>query len=294
MGLDEDIKTADTKASLRRQVEDKLRRAIIRGRFAPGEHLSDRALCELYKVSRTVVREAVRQLEAEGLVESVPNRGSFVRTLSVDEAVQIFDTRAVLEAWATRRFVQYATDRQINELVHELEDLKSCVAAGEDIDLVDRKQRFYDMLFAVYKNTYIQNMLNQTQNWSGQLRVVLNAVPDRSPQSIVELDRLVRAIQNRDKEGAWQASLARVQNVGSVALSLLRTHRSDNPDLLHSEVHNGLPNTSLPPISGEADAASPASGKVIEVVLSNGHRLRVDSSIDEQLLKRVVGVLQSQ
>jgi len=235
MVLNDDLDVADL--SRRRGVEEKLRRAIVRGHFAPGEHLSDRALCELWKVSRTVVREAVRQLEAEGLIVSVPNRGSFVRVLTVKEVIQIFDARAVLEAWATRKFVQLASPEQIKELLQELRDLKAYVAGGEPdaVDLVERKQKFYDLLFAVYENTYIQTMLNQIQNWGWQLRPASISVPNRLPQTIAELQRLIDAIERRDDEGAWQASLERVLNAGTATLSVLRDHNPVVPAIERPE-----------------------------------------------------------
>lgn len=217
----DDLEVGVVSVSLRRQVEEKLRRAIVRGRFMPGEHLSDRTLCELFKVSRTVVREAVRQLEAEGLVESFPHRGSFVRVLTADEAVQIYDARGVLEALAARKFVQYATDEQIEALTLALEDIKASMADREKVDLVEKKQAFYDILFSVYENTYIRTMLNQILNWSGQLRAASMAAPDRLPNTIAELERLIEAIRRRDEEGAWQASLEHVRNAATAALAVL-------------------------------------------------------------------------
>jgi len=228
MSVEDDLEVGEASLSRRRQVEEKLRLAIVRGDFAPGEHLSDRALCELFKVSRTVVREAVRHLEAEGLVESFPNRGSFVRILTVAEAAQIFDVRAVLEAWATKKYVQRATDEQIEELVLELEALKASVARKDKIDLVDKKQEFYDTLFSVYRNTYVQTMLNQIQNWSAQLRAASMAAPDRLPNSVAALDRLIEAVRRRDEEDVWQASLDRVQGAAAAALAVLNERSSES------------------------------------------------------------------
>lgn len=218
----DDLQVGVVSVSLRRQVEEKLRRAIVRGRFAPGEHLSDRTLCELFKVSRTVVREAVRQLEAEGLVESFPHRGSFVKVLTAEEAVQIYDARGVLEALAARKFVQYASDAQIEQLALALDDIKNSFARNEKVDMIDKKQAFYDVLFSVYENTYIRTMLNQILNWSGQLRATSMSAPDRLPNTIVELERLIDAIRRRDEEAAWQASLEHVRNAATAALGVLK------------------------------------------------------------------------
>ena len=217
----DDLEIGVASISLRRQVEEKLRGAIVRGRFAPGEHLSDRTLCEVFKVSRTVVREAVRQLEAEGLVETFPHRGSFVRVLTADEAEQIYDVRGVLEALAAKKFVQYATDEQIEKLAKALNEIKAGLDTDE-MDMIGRKQTFYDVLLSVYPNTYLRSMLNQILNWSGQLRATSMSVPGRRRQSVAELERLIEAIRKRDEEAAWHWSLEHVRNAATAALSVLK------------------------------------------------------------------------
>lgn len=217
----DDLEIGVASISLRRQVEEKLRGAIVRGRFAPGEHLSDRTLCEVFKVSRTVVREAVRQLEAEGLVETFPHRGSFVRVLTADEAEQIYDVRGVLEALAAKKFVQYATDEQIEKLAKALNEIKAGLDTDE-MDMIGRKQTFYDVLLSVYPNTYLRSMLNQILNWSGQLRATSMSVPGRRRQSVAELERLIEAIRKRDEEAAWHWSLEHVRNAAAAALSVLK------------------------------------------------------------------------
>src|SRR5689334_22743137 len=89
-------------APLRQQVDDGLRQAIISGRLAPGARLTERELTEMMGVSRTVIREALRQLESEGLVAIIPHKGPVVRALSLDEARDLYSIRAVLEGFAAR------------------------------------------------------------------------------------------------------------------------------------------------------------------------------------------------
>src|ERR1700761_1467063 len=89
-------------ATLRLLVEDKLRAAIATGRFKPGQRLIERELCELTGVGRTSIREALRQLEAEGLVTTIPHRGPSVSTMTADEAEQLYALRALLEGYAGR------------------------------------------------------------------------------------------------------------------------------------------------------------------------------------------------
>src|SRR5689334_11154291 len=95
-------------APLRLKVEDELRQAIIDGRLAPGERLTERRLTEMTGVSRTLIREALRQLESQGLVSLIPNKGPVVRELTAAEGRDLYAIRAVLEGLAARFFVQNA------------------------------------------------------------------------------------------------------------------------------------------------------------------------------------------
>src|ERR1700743_1459943 len=91
-------------ATLRLLVEDKLRAAIATGRFKPGQRLVERELCELTGVGRTSIREALRPLEAEGLVTVVPHRGPSVSKMTVEEARHLYAVRGLLEGYAGRCF----------------------------------------------------------------------------------------------------------------------------------------------------------------------------------------------
>jgi DNA-binding GntR family transcriptional regulator len=107
-------------APLRLQVLDELRQSIISGRSAPGTRLVERELITMLGVSRTVIREALRQLETEGLVATVPNKGPIVRELSASEAKDLYSIRAVLEGLAAQLFTHNAGKIEIDKLEHAL------------------------------------------------------------------------------------------------------------------------------------------------------------------------------
>src|SRR5262245_22656466 len=92
-----ELRIARDLPTLRDLTTDKLREAIMTQRFKPGQHLVERDLCEQTGVSRSSVREALRHLEAEGLVERRGNRGLFVASITADEARQIYEVRAAIE-----------------------------------------------------------------------------------------------------------------------------------------------------------------------------------------------------
>ena len=102
--------------TLRELTTAKLRDAILSLRFKPDQHLVERELCAETGVSRTSVREALRQLEAEGLVERRGNRGLFVSSLTMQEAQQVYEVRAALEPEMARLFAERAGARELKAL----------------------------------------------------------------------------------------------------------------------------------------------------------------------------------
>src|SRR6478735_9922967 len=97
-------------APLREQVLDVLRQAILDFRLKPGQRLIERELIEQTGVSRTTIREVLRQLAAEGLVTTIPQKGTVVASPSVERAAELYEVRAVLEGMAARQFAERATD----------------------------------------------------------------------------------------------------------------------------------------------------------------------------------------
>lgn len=208
---------------MRRQVEEGLRAAIVNGRFAPGEHLPDRVLCDLFGASRSVVREAVRLLEAEGLVTVQPNRGPFVAHLSRQEAAQIYDVRGVLEALAGESFARHATDEERAELRSVWEDLARRGPGATREELLAIKRRFYDVLLSGARNAYVARMLDQLLNRNMQLRATSLSDPGRLSWTVKELKRVVDAIDRRDPDETFAACREHVQRAADVALRLLAT-----------------------------------------------------------------------
>jgi DNA-binding GntR family transcriptional regulator len=211
-------------------VEERLRNAIISGRFTPGEHLPDRLLCDLLGVSRGVVREAVRLLEAEGLVTVLPNRGCFVAFLSPLEATQVYEVRAALEALASAGFAERASPGEIAELRAVFEEIARAGSGADRAELLNLKRRFYDVLLRGCRNDYVARMLDQLLNRNSQLRATSLSDPQRLPQTVVEIRRIVEAVERRDREGAWRASRDHVMQAAKVALRILNQQAGHGDD----------------------------------------------------------------
>ena len=205
---------------VRRQVEDALREAIVTGRFLPGDHLPDRVLCEAFGTSRSVVREAVRLLEAEGLIVVYPNRGPFVAPLSVAEAREIYEVRAALESLAGEGFARHASPAQRAALRAVYEELRDRGPAENQQTLLDMKRRFYDILSQGCGNAYAARMLNRLLCRNAQLRATSLSSPDRLPRTIAEIGEIIEAIESGDPAASAAACRRHVEQAAAIALAI--------------------------------------------------------------------------
>ncbi|MXQ14356.1 FCD domain-containing protein [Microvirga makkahensis] len=103
-------------SSLATAIEREVERLILSGSFAPGERINENQLAQKLGTSRGPIREAVRALEGSGLVVSIPNRGSFIRRLSIEEALEIYEVRSVLFGLAGQLLAMRVTDKQIKQM----------------------------------------------------------------------------------------------------------------------------------------------------------------------------------
>jgi DNA-binding GntR family transcriptional regulator len=189
-------------APLRSQVLQELRRSILSGRLNPGERLVERELIAMMGVSRTVIREALRQLESEGLVAIIPNKGPVVRQLTVEEARDLYAIRAVLEGLAARLFAEHALNPQVRELEEALLQVAEAYKTEDSEKIIDTKNRFYEVLFAGAKSQTLSAMIGMLHGRIRRWRAIGLSHPQRSKrrqqESLHNLRDMVKAVWARD------------------------------------------------------------------------------------------------
>src|ERR1700752_3418040 len=121
----------DDVPTVRAMVAQKLREAIMSGTLKPGQRLVERELCEMMGVSRPSIREALRLLGADGLVNTVPHHGPVVCTISLEEARQLYAARAVLEGFAGRECARLHDAEVVRRIGDALAKLKAAFADGD-------------------------------------------------------------------------------------------------------------------------------------------------------------------
>jgi DNA-binding GntR family transcriptional regulator len=217
------LRVAAAAAPVRRQLIESLRQEVLNFRFKPGDRLIERELCELTGVSRTSLREALRQLEAEGLITIVPNKGPVVASVEVEEAAHIYEFRALLEGFVGQRFALQATDKEIAALRKSLDAFRKAVRKNDPRELVAAKSGFYDILIAGASNTVIERSLRNLHTRVTLLRAVSMGQRGRIKKSLAELEEIVGAITRRDPDAARKACIEHVENAAEIALGVLRS-----------------------------------------------------------------------
>ncbi|OSQ35230.1 GntR family transcriptional regulator [Thalassospira mesophila] len=188
-----------TNMSLRQQVIDNLRRSILTGNLQPGQKLIERELCEAMQISRTVLREALQHLYAEGLIVDTPRRGRMVCEISTDDASDIFEARAALEKLVGEGFARNATPEQIASLRACCRQIAPAEADGDHCENIDQiENRFFALMLDGYGNKVAADLFTLLGNRFTLVRRLPVFRAKWSQNIPAELQQIVCAIQARD------------------------------------------------------------------------------------------------
>jgi DNA-binding GntR family transcriptional regulator len=208
--------------TIRQQATDILRQAIVDQRFPPGKHLVERELCNLLGVSRTSVREALRHLESEDLIRTVPHKGPVVTALTAEEARKLYEVRAALEGLAGELFAKNATDDLIEQLAEVARDMDAAARQPNPEAVLNIKTRFYAVVFAGAGNDILARMINSLSSRVALLRRISLTSPNRGEKMMQEVQRIIDAAKARDPEGMRDACVAHVISASLTVLPKLR------------------------------------------------------------------------
>ena len=215
------LKIQQPPQTLRELAQSKLRDAIISGLFEPGQRLVERSLCEQIGVSRSVIREVIRTLEAEGLVEHLPNQGPIVAKLDWDQAQQIYDIRELLEASAVADCARLASKQDISALQDALQQLLAQRVKGDPSAVLTDTNQFYAIIFEAAGHQLAWEIVQRLNGRISRLRVLTLSAGSRLQQAPDHLVAICNAIAEHNPDKAAQACRTHLQEAKSVAAGLL-------------------------------------------------------------------------
>lgn len=193
--------------SIQGRVIQAIRERIISGELEPGASLSEIALAEVFDVSRTPVREALKQLQAEGLVEIRPRVGTFVTAPSRREINELFEIKGLLEGAAARLLAQRGSVPELDLLKENLRQADRAVAVGDNERYAALVQGFHDLIICGADNAKLEGHYRTLMNQLAYQRLVKTSLgqPGRPTKSDSEHHHVVELIEAKDGDAAEQA-----------------------------------------------------------------------------------------
>lgn len=203
MDQSHDLRIDHAPTTLRGLAVERLRGAIVSGRFRGGDRLVERTLCDQLGVSRSVVREAIRVLEAEGLVEAQGRSGPVVARLDWAQAQQIYGIRRLLEAEAAAECARVAHGAVRARLQAALAGLQAAIAAGDAPH--GATEGFYEVIFQAAGHSIAWEIVQRLNGRIARLRALTLASQDRRVSGPAHMARICAAIVAGDPQAAAQA-----------------------------------------------------------------------------------------
>jgi DNA-binding GntR family transcriptional regulator len=205
---------------------EEIKDAIIHGRLKPGERLVERKLCEATGVGRSSIREVIRRLEADSLVTMTAHQGPAVARLTLEQAGEIYELRADLEARLVRGYCFHAKDADLERISKFLPEIRAAELTRDRQALVGIMLRFNDHIMDVARLEVTSDLLRVLLARISWLRVLSMTQPNRVANSIVEIGALVEALHRRNPQEAEDAVRYYIANAGCAALEQMRSSPS--------------------------------------------------------------------
>ncbi len=209
-----DVKQEVTdKFSLRGRVFHKLREDILSGKYQEHEELKEVAIGEEMGVSRTPVREAFRQLELEGLVNIIPNKGAYVTGISDKDVHDIYMIRSMLEGLCVRWATEHITQEQLEELDEIILLSEYHMDKGHSDQLTELDGRFHQILYEASQSRILDHVLSDFHKYVQLARRTSVKTEERAIKSIGEHNEILNAIKAKDAEKAGNLATIHIMHV---------------------------------------------------------------------------------
>lgn len=192
----------DSYVPLREQVYEVLREAILTGRLKPGERLAEGKMCRVLGVSRSPLREALRRLQAEGLVNFLPRQGTVVSEISQRDVLDLFTVREVLEGLAAALAAEVITSEDLSTLEEICRSMEQPIQAHNSVAVDDLNAQFHGLIIGATGNNWLVSLTNLFRMHVRRIYCCSTKLPERAPQSLREHREILEALRNRDAEAA--------------------------------------------------------------------------------------------
>ena len=196
------------------KIRDSLEQRIVEGELSNGKRLDETELSGFYGVSRTPVREALQRLAESGLAEHLPRRGTFVRSPSLSQLVEMFEVMAELECMAIRLAARRATSNDIDTLEKDNETCRAAVAANDTKKYYEINARLHGRIYQMSGNSFLANEARRLHDRLRPFRRLQLRVRGRMEESMAEHDIILAALRDGDADRAMETMKKHITIVG--------------------------------------------------------------------------------
>lgn len=189
-----------------------LRQDILTGKLKPGEKLTEQAVCNEYKVSRTPVREALRQLETDGLIENIPNRGAFVVGLTDQDVRDMHIMRKIYEVQAVRWAIERITEEEMEELEETFEFMEFYTMKNDINKMLSINAAFHQIIYNSTHNRILRQLLTSYQIYIKHCNPSNYYAPDYLSTVLAEHRTIFEAFKSGDIEGGALSMERHIEN----------------------------------------------------------------------------------
>ncbi len=200
------------KYSLRGRVFHKIREDILDGKYKENEELREIAIGEELGVSRTPVREALRQLELEGLVQIVPNKGAYVTGITSKDVKDIYMIRSSLEGMCARLATEHITPEQLGEMEENVYIASFHASKGHMEQMAELDSRFHNILYEASGSKMLQNLLRDFHQYVIRIRRKTLSTKERGAASNEEHRQIMEAVKAGDSREAERLATCHMTN----------------------------------------------------------------------------------
>jgi len=215
--------------ALHEQATQRLRQMLVEGVIAPGAKLNERELCEQLKVSRTPLREAIKTLAAEGLVELLPNRGAIAVELGEDDILNTFEVMAGLEGLSGELAAQRVTPEELAEIEAMHYEMKAAYTRRDLSAYYRLNAAIHRAINAAAKNPVLTATYTQVNARLQALRFRSNQDGEKWARAMQEHDRMVEALQKRDSAALRAELMAHLGHKRDVVVEQMRASLAPSP-----------------------------------------------------------------
>ena len=215
----------DAYLPLRDVVFNTLREAILKGELKPGERLMELQLAAKLGVSRTPIREALRKLELEGLVNMVPRKGAEVADITEKSLRDVLEVRKALEELSVQLACEKITEEEIEELKRVAERFKDTLDDQDVTKIAEADVAFHDVIYTATDNQKLILLLNNLREQMYRYRVEYLKKEEAYPQLIAEHEELIDNISKRNKEEATRIMCEHIDNQVATVINVIHTKK---------------------------------------------------------------------